>query len=299
MRKLVTLLLLTILVLPSMAKVRAVIITGQNNHNWPVSSVALERILTNSGEFDVDIARSPAAGGDMSAFNVDFSKYQLAVLDYNGDSWNEGMKKAFLDYVQNGGGVIVYHAADNAFSSWKEFNEIIALGGWEGRNEKSGPYVYLKEGKLFRDYTTGPGGNHGRQHEYTMNCRCNHPVLRGLPAKWKHAQDELYEKMRGPGNIKDLLYSAYARPDMSGSGREEPLVFTVDYGKARIFHIMIGHAGETLENNPAMQCAGFQTILLRGCQWAARQKVDKKCPSDFPTENQTSFRKDYKCPSTL
>jgi len=296
MRKLLPFLTLLFLAfsLNAAKPVKTVIITGQNNHNWPVSSEAIKLILNNSGMFEVDLAISPSQGGDMESFNVDFSKYKLVVLDYNGDSWNEDMKEAFLKYVRKGGGVIVYHAADNAFSGWEEFNKIIALGGWEGRNENSGPYVYLKDGKMVKDNTPGPGGNHGLQHEYAMDARCSHPVIDGLPDHWMHAQDELYEKMRGPGNIKDLMYTAFASVETRGSGRDEPLVFTVDYGKAKIFHIMIGHAGPTLQDNPAMQCTGFQVLLLRGCEWAAKGKVTQKVPSDFPTAEKVSFRKEYK-----
>jgi type 1 glutamine amidotransferase len=106
----------------------------------------------------------------------------------------------------------------------------------------------------------------------------------------------MYDRMRGPANIKDLLYSGFADKATGGSGREEPLVFTVDYGKARVFHIMLGHAGATLENNPAMQCAGFQTLVLRGAEWAATGKVKQPLPADFPTDKKPSFRLDYKQP---
>ena len=41
---------------------------------------------------------------------------------------------------------------------------------------------------------------------------------------------------------------------------------------------MLGHAGETVENCPAMQCAGFQITLLRGAEWAATGKVTQKVP---------------------
>jgi type 1 glutamine amidotransferase len=108
-----------------------------------------------------------------------------------------------------------------------------------------------------------------------------------------HAQDEMYDSMRGPANIKDLLYTGKADTATGGSGREEPLVFTVDYGKARIFHLMLGHAGNTLEENPAMQCVGFQTLLLRSAEWAATGKVTQPIPTDFPTEQAVSLRKDY------
>lgn len=275
--------------------IKTLLITGQNNHNWQVSHVVLKQILENSGRFDVAFVISPEQGKDMSGFVLDFSPYQLVVLDYNGDSWPEETNRRFLEYVQNGGGVVIYHAADNAFSKWPEFNRICALGGWEGRNENSGPYVYWKDGKLVKDSSAGPGGSHGRQHEYVLNGRDKvHPVVKGLPLKWRHAKDELYDRMRGPGNIRDILYTAYSDKETNGSGREEPLVFTVDYGNARIFHTMLGHAGATTEDNIAMQCTGFQVLLLRGAEWAATGKVTQKVPKDFPTETTCSYRKDYK-----
>lgn len=160
-----------------------------------MSHVVLKQILENSGRFDVDFVISPEQGKDMSGFVLDFSPYQLVVLDYNGDSWPEETNRRFLEYVQNGGGVVIYHAADNAFSKWPEFNRICALGGWEGRNENSGPYVYWKDGKLVKDSSAGPGGSHGRQHEYVLNGRDKvHPVVKGLPLKWRHAKDELYDR---------------------------------------------------------------------------------------------------------
>ncbi len=275
--------------------VKTLLITGQNNHNWQVSHVALKQILENSGRFEVDLAVSPGQGKDMSGFVLDFTPYQLVVLDYNGDAWPEETNKRFLEYAQSGGGIVVYHAADNAFSEWAEFNKICALGGWEGRNEKSGPYVYWQDDKLIKDSSAGVGGSHGQQHEYVLNGRNKvHPIVKGLPNKWRHTKDELYDRMRGPGNIKDILFTAYSDKETGGSGREEPLIFTVDYGNARIFHTMLGHAGETVEDNPAMQCAGFQVLLLRGAEWAATGKVTQKVPADFPTESQSSYRKSYK-----
>lgn len=274
--------------------IRTLIITGQNNHNWPISSVAIKQILENSAQFQVDVMTSPAKGEDMSSFIVDFSSYALVVVDYNGDAWPEETCNNFVKYAQNGGGIVIYHAADNPFPNWKAYNEICALGGWEGRDEKSGPYVYWKDNALIKDMSPGPGGSHGKQHEYILTARnTSHPIVQGLPLRWLHAQDELYDRMRGPGNIQDVLYTAYSDTATGGSGREEPLIFTVNYGKARIFHTMLGHAGETLEHNTAMQCAGFQELLLRGAEWAATGKVTRKVPADFPGEKQVKMRMNY------
>jgi len=275
--------------------IKTLIVTGQNNHNWKVSNVAIKQILENSGLFTVDFAITPAQGGDMSVFKPNFSAYKLVILDYNGDHWPAETDAAFLDFVKKGGGVVVYHAADNAFRRWEEFNKIIGFGGWEGRNETDGPYMYIKDGTLFYDTSPGPGGSHGSQHEFVINTHnANHPITKGLPAKWLHARDELYDRMRGPGKIKDVLGWAYSEPNTRGSGRNELTYFTVDYGNSRIFHTTLGHAGNSLEDNPAMQCVGFQITLLRGAEWAATGKVSTAVPPDFPTANATSFRKNYK-----
>jgi HEAT repeat protein len=258
------------------------IITGQNNHAWKVSSLVLEQILDESALFEADIATSPPRGGDMAEFSVDFAPYQLVVLDYNGDDWPEPVKKGFLDFVRSGGGVVVYHAADNAFPNWKEFNQIIGLGGWGNRDEKSGPYVFWQRGKLVRDESPGVGGYHGDQHAFTVVGRdTSHPITRGLPEKWMHARDELYSLLRGPAENMHVLATAYSDPATRGTGRDEPVLFTITYGEGRIFHTVLGHAmGEGPQ--PAMQCVGFIVTFLRGAEWAATGKVSQKIPGDFP-----------------
>lgn len=277
-------------------KIKVLIVTGQSNHNWEVSHLAIKQILENSGLFTVNVAISPETGKIMSNFNLDFASYQLVVLDYNGDRWSEETEKSFLEFAENGGGVVVYHAANNAFKDWKEYNRIIGFGGWEDRDETAGPYIYMRDGRLVYDKeSSGCAGSHGIQHEFVLNCsNPEHPVTKGLPVAWRHVQDELYDRMRGPGIVKDVLFWGYSDPATKGSGRDEMAIFTVDYGKARIFHTTLGHAGNTLDNNIAMQCAGFQVTLLRGAEWAATGNVTQPVPDDFPTEESISLRKNYK-----
>jgi len=169
---------------------RALIISGQNNHNWKGSTPVLKQILENSGLFSVDVAQTPPEKQDMSTFKPDFSKYQVVVLDYNGDPWPETTQKAFEAYVSGGGGVVVYHAADNAFAKWKEYNKMIGLGGWGDRNEKDGPYVRWRDGGFVRDTFPGRAGSHGPQHAFQVTIRnTEHPITKGLPPVWLHSQD--------------------------------------------------------------------------------------------------------------
>jgi len=264
---------------------KALILTGQNNHNWKRSSIFLKEILEKPGIFDVDVEISPEKGEDMSGFIVDFSPYDVVVLDYNGDEWLEKTKNNFVSFVKNGGGVVVYHAADNAFPEWEEYNEIIGLGGWGNRNEESGPYVYIENGKVVRDDSPGRGGSHGKQHEFKVHAyKPDHPILKGLPEIWLHTRDELYSELRGPAQNLEILAYSHAAEKYNGTGRNEPVLLTITYGEGRIFHTVLGHAGDGLFA-PAMECAGFVTTFQRGAEWAATGKVTQKVPVSFPTEN--------------
>jgi uncharacterized protein len=273
---------------------KTLIITGQNNHNWKASSAVLKQILDETGLFTSEIMITPEKNGDMKAFTPEFSKYKLVVLDYNGDSWSEKTKAEFLKYVTNGGAVVVYHAADNSFPDWKEYNEMTGLGGWGNRSEKDGPYVYYKNNVLITDTSAGIGGTHGKRREYIVKTRiADHPITKGLPSRWLHGNDELYSLLRGPAKNMQILATAFADSAAGGGTmRDEPLLMTITYGKGRIFHTAMGHADEG--GGPAMQCVGFITTLQRGAEWAVTGNVTQQVPWDFPSTSGVVLRPDFK-----
>jgi type 1 glutamine amidotransferase len=273
---------------------KTLIITGQNNHNWKASSPVLKQILDETGLFNSEIVTTPEKGGDMTTFNPDFSKYKLVVLDYNGDSWSDKINSSFLEFVKNGGGVVIYHAADNSFPEWKEYNEMIGLGGWGNRSEKDGPYVYYKNNQLVIDTSAGLGGTHGKRREFVVRTRiADHPIMKGLPARWLHGNDELYSKLRGPAKNMEILATAFADSSKGGGTmRDEPMLMTLSYGKGRVFHTALGHADEG--GGPAMQCVGFIVTLQRGAEWAVTGSVTQAVPFDFPTVTGVVLRPDYK-----
>lgn len=275
------------------AEYRALIITGQSAHDWKASSPVLKTILDETGMFSTDIAVTPEKGGDMSGFSPNFSRYNLVVLDYSGDSWSENTKQAFVDYVNNGGGVVAYHGSCMAFPDWKEYNEMIGLGGWGGRDEKAGPYIYFRNNRLIVDDTSpGVTGTHGRRREFEMRTRnTEHPVMKGLPVRWMHGNDELYSKLRGPAKNMEILATANADTIPRGRGRDEPLLMAITYGKGRIFNTLIGHGDEG--GGPAMQCVGFIVTFQRGAEWAVSGNVTQEVPADFPTAAGVVLRSDY------
>jgi type 1 glutamine amidotransferase len=275
-------------------KLRALIVDGQNNHAWQQTTPLLKSILESSGRFTVEVATTPPARGrgrgrraavdanaaapDMSTFLPKFSDYQVVVSNYNGERWPSETEKAFEAFVAGGGGFVSFHAADNAFPDWPEYNRICGLGGWEGRNEASGPLLYFNDtGELQRDTSPGPGGHHGRQHEFQVRTRdAEHPIMKGLPPLWMHTRDELYDSMRGPAESLHVLATALSDPATGGTGRHEPMLMTIEYGQGRVFHTVLGHA------DYSVKCVGFVTTFTRGTEWAATGKVTIPIPSDFP-----------------
>ncbi|MBI3877193.1 MAG: ThuA domain-containing protein [Verrucomicrobia bacterium] len=264
------------------APLKALIIDGQNNHDWKNTTPVIKRILEDSGKFTVDVATAPAKGGDMGVFKPKFSDYAVLVSNYNGEPWSEETKRAFVEFVRDGGGLVVVHAADNSFPEWPEYNEMIGVGGWGGRSEKSGPYIRLRDGKFVNDTTPGRGGSHGKQHDFLIEIRePNHPITKGLPAKWLHVKDELYDRLRGPSQNVTVLATAFADPAQSGSGENEPMLMVIPFGKGRCFHTTLGHSVD------ALKCVGAATVLTRGVEWAATGKVTQKIPENFPTAEKT------------
>jgi type 1 glutamine amidotransferase/HEAT repeat protein len=262
--------------------IKTLIVTGQNYHDWKTTSAVLKQILEDTGLFRVDIAVSPPASAKMSSFRPDFSAYGLVVLDYSGDAWPAATQKAFVAYVKTGGGVVVYHSADNAFPQWPEYNEIIGLAGWGDRTEKAGPYVFWKDDRVVRDTEPGVCGFHGPEHPFLIiNRDTSHPVTAGLPPRWMHASDELYSLLRGPAKGLTVLATAYFAPEECGTGRDEPVLFTVQYGAGRVFHTVLGHARPEAPH-PALECVGFIVTFQRGAEWAATGKVTQKVPAEFP-----------------
>ncbi len=259
------------------APLKVLIVDGQNNHNWQVTTPVLKKLLEETGLFAVDVATTP--------FRPNFAGYRLVVSNYNGEDWPKATQAAFEKFVRDGGGLVVYHAANNPFPEWKAFNEMIVLGGWGNRTPQSGPYLRMREGKAVREDKPGPSGHHGKRHPYLMMTRDKkHPVMAGLPEKWMHATDELYDSMRGPAVEVTVLATAYSDPATGGTGEDEPLLLTRSYGKGRVFHTMLGHDLE------ALSCVGFIATYQRGAEWAATGKVTGKVPRDFPGADQVSVR---------
>jgi hypothetical protein len=272
------------------APIRVMILDGASGgtyHDWKLTTQIMKRELEEAGLFDVTVVSAPPADGDFSNFHPDFSRYQVVLSNYDAQDWPAPLKAAFETYMKNGGGLVVVHGADNAFPDWAAFNEMTGVGGWRQRDAAAGPRWYFKDGKLTSDASPGPAGLHGRRKPFRITVRAaEHPIMRGLPAAWMHAPDELYTRLRGPGKNMTVLATAYADPANRGSSFDEPMLMALHWGKGRIFHTTLGH------DAMALSCVGFITTLRRGTEWAATGKVTQNVPKDFPTADTVSYRAD-------
>lgn len=315
----------------SASKLKVLLLDGQNNHYiWPKTSMMMKDYLQQTDLFEVDHYRmdsvwlgikynqsrpqpytsfiktypldSTAYGISKdpvktSRFSMDFSQYDLIVSNLGAEAaqWPEETKQRFEQYMKDGGGLVVVHAANNAWGDWPEYNNMIGLGAWGDRDSSDGPYVYYNEaGEVEKDHGPGVCGSHGKEYEFLITTRePEHPIMEGLPATWLHTQDELYERMRGPFENATILATAYSDvegnappwdPAVKGMGQHVPMIMTINYGKGRVFHTTLGHF------DYSMECAGFITILQRGAEWVATGDVTQAIPKDFPTSEQTVSR---------
>jgi hypothetical protein len=280
--------------LPPLAppRVRVLIIDGQNNHDWPRTTAALREALEATGRFTVSVSTTPPKGQPPDAWDAwrpDFTRVDAVVSDYNGEAWPERVQQAFVAFVEEGGGAVIVHAANNPFPDWPEFNRMIGLG-WRKADFGDRLTVDDASGEVRRTPRgEGPGAAHGPAHEFRITVRRpEHPIMQGLPHVWMHGEDQLSHGQRGPAEDLTVLDSAYSAPEHGGTGAHEPMTWVVRYGKGQVVTTLLGHQWHDQANRPALDCVGFRTVFTRSVEWAGTGRVTIPVPASFPTADAPS-----------
>jgi uncharacterized protein len=252
-------------------KLQALILTGQNipSHDWHGTTPVLRKLLEDTGKFEVRVDEEVRGVGPET-----LAPYDVVIVSYydGGDAklrWGERTDNALLNYVRGGKGVVMYHFTLAAFDGWTEFEKMCG-GNWRPAN-----------------------GHHSAPHDFTIAIKdADHPITRGMKAKFPVANDELYAnlKWQPAGSFHVLAtawddYSLYkptknapaggADQPVVGPGRDEPMLWTVNYGNGRVFVTALGHSPV------AMTSPAFISTLTRGTEWAATGAVTIPLPAEM------------------
>ncbi len=235
--------LLTALVLAVTASAgprRALILSGQNNHDWRTTTAVLRAVLDASGVVAADVTGSP-----QTLTPEALAPYDVLVGNWNAFAakgapavdWPPVARTAILDFVRNGKGHVVVHAGGSSFMDWPEYQRMIGGAAWK------------------------PGiTRHGPVHEFPVRLTAAaHPVTQGMDGF--RTRDELWI---------DTKLDAEATVLAEGQAADsswQPVAAVNAFGKGRNFILMLGHDVAALEN------PGCIDLLVRGTEWAASGTV--------------------------
>lgn len=231
---------------------RVLILSGANNHDWRKTTPAIKSALEETGRFKVDVEDN-VIGMPPDAFApyaVILSNFNTFGKDATKDTqWPEATRRAFLDHIAGGRGLVIVHAGSSVFYDWPEFQSL-ACGTWRG------------------------GTRHGRIHvgRVTFTDAAS-PITAGLEPFW--IRDEFWEDIDAAPGAK-VLATVVPDPAHGGSGKAENILAQTESGGGRGFALFLGHDTTTMENT------AWRTLLQRGTEWAATGKVTIPPAKDWP-----------------
>lgn len=218
----------------------------------PFANHALEQMASKTGAYSIDIVDT------YDVFTADnLAKYDAILFNNTtGLKPDEEQKKAILDFVNGGGGIVGIHAAADNFGSWPE--GVAMIGG------------------IFNGHPWGSGGKWAFKNEDPQ-----HPLMAAFDGKGFWHTDEIYwykpESFQGRERLRVLLSL-----DMSKAENQKPLdnektkaTLTVapdkvdvpvswcrKIGEGRLFFTNLGHRDDTFWHPEVLQ------HLLDGIQFA-------------------------------
>ena len=218
--------------------IKALLVTGGCCHDYTKQKVIISEGISKRANVAWTILHEGGTGRKHR-----FSIYQKKdwIKDYDVVVHNECFANTSdKDYVQSitkaheaGVPAVVIHCAmhtyrASSFDDWRKF-----LGVTSRRHEHKSEYPVKKILK-------------------------KHPILKGMPDDWKTPKDELYVVEKLWPSAKALATSVSER-----NKKDHAVIWTHQYGKARVFGTTYGHSDATFRD-PV-----FINYVSRGLLWAA------------------------------
>ena len=234
--------------------VRVLIVSGENDHEWRLTTPLLERALENAGRFDFRTTESFAGATEKT-----LASYDALLIHYHGPRWGAETEAAVEKFVRSGKGLVALHGASYAFGGFE-----VKTPGFQptGIVEPIWPEWRKMIGAWWRELKNGHGQRHTFQVRFTDR---EHPLARGMSESFQ-ATDELYHNFTVAPESK-VIGVAFDDPRIGGTGKDQPVIWTVAYGKGRTLHITLGH------DTAAMYEPGFRAVVARSTEWAATGNV--------------------------
>lgn len=263
-----------------MKKLNILLVTGivTIEHRWRQTNQRLVTLLEATGRFHVRVTEdfwgcTKETLSNYDAVFVNYDGKETIIADYT--RWGKTAEQALLQFVSQGGGLIVYHSS--ACMDEQLPDELLHMWG-----------IYIP----------ASGGRRYPCDQFVMKLSdTEHPIIRGLPKEIFIINDDMLAgaKMHPDSSVQvlatvfDDLETYQKAPNfppahqpveipngdlsqMPGVNQDQPVCWINHYGQGRVFGITLGHEQETLCR------VTYMTMLLRGIEWAATGKVTLEPP---------------------
>ncbi len=223
--------------------IRALLITGGCCHNYKYQSKALLEGVAKEAEVEWKVVNEGGSGtrAQISLYDDPNWAFSFDVVVHNecfANTTDEKYIRKITKVHKAGVPAVVIHCAMHTYRAakndeWRKF-----LGVTSRRHDHQSRYPVKK---------VAP----------------KHPILKGMPDKWITPKDELYIIEKMWPSAKALATSKSER-----DGKEHVVVWTNQYGKAKIFGTTYGHSDATFDD-PV-----FQKMIAKGLLWVAGKLKD-------------------------
>jgi type 1 glutamine amidotransferase len=255
-------------------KLNILLITGivTDEHDPKVNSM-IRMMLEATGRFQVKITEEFTGATEET-----LAKYDAVFINYDGKTnvatpfvgWGIHTEEALYQYVQNGGGAVIYHSSFI-------------------KGEQALPEEYVK--LVGCDFNFATNGRKSPKLEVVVDTKTEaHEITRGCPSSWMATQEDFFVNMTwlpdvpvtvlasirddiadySPEKIQVHRRHEFENMDLNtlpGINTDQPVAWIHNLGKGRVFTTSIGHGPETLRR-PA-----FIGLLCRATEWAASDEI--------------------------